>query len=441
MAYKVSELVRNLNNVLRLSNTLCNIEIEGEIVGYLGPNRSGHIYFDLKDESAVIKCMMFASRCTYEYRQIISEGAHVILGGSLNYHRQFGLSFVFERVSEAGEGARLRALLELRREFEELGMFDEMYKKPIPLFPRTIGLITSGTGAAIGDVVTNAKRNDPYVNIIVAPAKLEGDGAAEDVVRAIKLMDAIGPDVILLTRGGGSKDSLWTFNERIVAQAVFDCATPIVSAIGHDRDASLTDDIADHHESTPTGAALFLTENTGKILEYLDGAPGDLTAAMNRQLKDRRSELKQLSSDVRYNSPKSRLERKKKDLEKHREMLKSAMLFSLSGTRKSLADHEVIVRRSMEPMIAGRRSLLEKYSLRIPAYMDAALKKAVSEKDIYVGLLEGLSPVGRLKSGFSYVSDKDGRNVRSVSGIKAGDELNIRVTDGEIEAFVRDIRT
>ena len=414
MAFSVSEIVQNLNNAIRLSSTLSKIEVEGEIVGYNGPNRNGHIYFDLKDEKAVIKCMMFASKCTYEYKQIIREGAHVTVYGSLNYHQQFGLSFVFERVSDSGEGARMRALLELRKELEELGMFDEMYKKDIPRFPRTIGIITSLTGAAVGDVVTNAKKNDPYVQIIVAPALMEGDGAPESVVRAIRAMDSFSPDVILLTRGGGSKDSLWTFNERIVAQAVFDCNTPIVSAIGHDRDRSLTDDIADHYESTPTGAALFLTEQSKALISYLESAPGELNDLMGRLIRDRRAKLKEMYAAVRYSSPQNKLDRKKKDLEKYRMSLDN----------------------SIRSAIREKKSLKDRYSSSLPSLMDRSLKKSSGRLDTYIGKLEGLSPVGRLKSGFSYASDSKGKNVRSVSDVKTGDSISIRVLDGEIHSTV-----
>ena len=414
MAFKVSELVQNLNNAIRLSSSLSKVEIEGEISNYHGPNRSGHIYFDLKDDKAIIKCMMFASRCTYEYKQIIREGAEVVLYGSLNYHQQFGLSFVFERVEDGGEGARMRALEELRKELEELGMFDEMYKKPIPRFPKTIGLITALSGAAISDVVTNARKNNPYVQIVVAPALMEGDGAASEVVRAIKLMDKFAPDVILLTRGGGSKDSLWTFNERDVAQAVFDCETPIVSAIGHDRDHSLTDDIADHHESTPTGAALFLTEDFRDLIAYLDEAPDELLGLMNRKIKDLRGRVREASSLVKYNSPQSRLDRRKKELEKYGLSLKNLM----------------------DQKISADKARLDKSRTVLPARMDRALKKAHYTNDLYIGKLEGLSPVSRLKSGFSYVSDASGNNIRSVTGVKKGDELKIRVTDGEIVSVV-----
>ena len=414
MAYSVSELVQNLNTAIRLSNTLTRIEIEGEIIGYHGPNRNGHIYFDLKDDRSIIKCMMFSSRCTREYMDIIREGAHVSLYGSLNYHQQFGLSFVFERISDGGEGARMRALLELRRELEELGMFDEMYKKPIPRFPRTIGLITSSSGAAIGDVVTNARRNDPFVRIIVAPALMEGEGAAQEVASAIRRLDEYGPDVILLTRGGGSKDSLWTFNERVVAQAVFDCSTPIVSAIGHDRDTSIADDIADHHESTPTGAAMVLTAGTGSLISYLESAPSEMLTLMNRHIRESRNLLKNYSSAVKYGSPESRLERRKKELEKYRKSLVNSMKLTL---------------RSAE----GK---FDRYRVKLPQMMDSSLKKAVRRRDIIAGKLEGLSPVGRLKSGFSYVTDDKGRNIRSIEGLKPGDVLSINVLDGEITSSV-----
>lgn len=417
MAYSVSELVQNLNTAIRLSNTLTRIEIEGEIIGYHGPNRNGHIYFDLKDDRSIIKCMMFSSRCTREYMDIIREGAHVSLYGSLNYHQQFGLSFVFERISDGGEGARMRALLELRRELEELGMFDEMYKKPIPRFPRTIGLITSSSGAAIGDVVTNARRNDPFVQIIVAPALMEGEGAAQEVASAIRRLDEYGPDVILLTRGGGSKDSLWTFNERVVAQAVFDCSTPIVSAIGHDRDTSIADDIADHHESTPTGAAMVLTAGTGSLISYLESAPSEMLTLMNRHIRESRNLLKNYSSTVKYGSPESRLERRKKELEKYRISLVNSMKLTL---------------RSAE----GK---FDRYRVKLPQMMDSSLKKAVRRRDIIAGKLEGLSPVGRLKSGFSYVTDDKGRNIRSIEGLKPGDVLSINVLDGEITSSVTGI--
>ena len=289
-----------------------------------------------------------------------------------------------------------------------------MYKKPVPRFPKTIGLITALSGAAIGDVVTNARKNNPYVQIVVAPALMEGDGAPAEVVRAIKLMDKFAPDVILLTRGGGSKDSLWTFNEREVAQAVFDCETPIVSAIGHDRDRSLTDDIADHYESTPTGAALFLTEDTRDLLGYLDEAPDELLSLMNSRIRDLRVRVREAASQVKYNSPQSRLDRRKKELEKYAVTLKSLMDSRLTEDKAK---------------VDKQRSLL-------PGLMDSSLKRALYKMDLYVGMLEGLSPVSRLKSGYSYVSDSGGRNIRSVTQIQKGDEIRIRVTDGEIASIV-----
>jgi exodeoxyribonuclease VII large subunit len=227
-------------------------------------------------------------------------------------------------------------------------------------------------------------------------------------------MDAFSPDVILLTRGGGSKDSLWTFNERDVAQAVFDCETPIVSAIGHDRDHSLTDDIADHHESTPTGAALFLTEDFRDLIAYLDEAPDELLGLMNRKIKDLRGRVRESSSLVKFNSPQSRLDRRKKELEKYGLSLKNLM----------------------DQKISSDKARLDKSRTVLPARMDRALKKAHYTNDLYVGKLEGLSPVSRLKSGFSYVSDASGKNIRSVAGVKKGDELKIRVTDGEIVSVV-----
>ena len=418
MAYSVSELVSNLNTAIRLSNALSKIEIEGEIIGYKGPNRKGHIYFDLRDEDSIIKCMMFASKCTLEYKEIFRDGVKVTLYGSLNYHPSFGLSFVFERVAETGEGVRKRELLKLRRELEELGMFDEMFKKPIPRFPMTIGLITTHTGTSVGDVAVNARKNNPYISVIVASAQMEGEGAAASVVSAIKLMDAYAPDVIILSRGGGSEDSLWTFNDRDVAQAVFDCNTPIVSAVGHTRDKTLVDDIADKYENTPTGAALVVTQETANLLNYLENAPEELTIMMNRHISSCRKTLKNSLEAIRYNSPENKLARKKKELE----------------------DQKLLLSSLMESKISGYKNALSMYTIQLPPLMDASLKKAVKTRDVYAGSLEGLSPVGRLKSGFSYASDKAGKNIRSIKGVKSGDEISIRVTDGEIISTVKDTK-
>ena len=440
MVYKVSELVQNLNKAISLSNKLSGVMIEGEIVGYKGPNKSGHIYFDLKDDSSIIKCMIFSSKCTMEYKEIIRDGAQVVLTGSLNYHQKFGLSFVFTKISETGEGARQRALLKLREELEELGMFDEMYKKPIPAYPHTVGLITSYNSAAIGDFLTNSKKYYPYIQVVVAYAKMEGDGAAESVVNAIKLMDEYGPDVIVLTRGGGSTDSLWTFNERIVAQAVFDCATPIVAAVGHDRDNTLVEDIADHFESTPTGAAIFLTENYKILIPALMNAPKELTELMNRQIKMKRAELKSYSDGIRYNSPANRLERRKKDLEKYKLTLNSSISAKVSECRRDLEKVRLRMPGLMNDIVTGRKQSLERSKMKLPSLMDSSLKKAKGKRDVYIGKLDGLSPIGRLNSGFSYLSDKDGKNVKSINRVKEGDELTIRVTDGEIISTVSETK-
>jgi len=420
MAYTVSELVKNLNSAIRISKTLYRIEIEGEIVGYNGPNKNGHIYFDLKDkqDASVIKCMMYGSKCTREFFDIIREGAKVTLFGSLNYHERFGLSFVFERISDGGEGARKRALEALRIELEELGMFDEMYKKPLPRFPMTIGLITASSGAAIGDVVASAREYNPFVRIVVCTALQEGETAVSEVVSAIKRMDEYGPDVIILSRGGGSKDSLWTFNDRKVAQAVFDCRTPIISAIGHKRDESITDDIADDHQITPTAAAHKATEGVRDLLSALLSAPDELAVLMKNRISSEKKRLYAASDAIRFNSPISRLERDKKELEKFSTQLPAYMNAKLHAEKQ----------------------MLERYRLKLPPLMGSSLSKAVKKRDVFISSLEGLSPVLRLKSGFSYVQDKDGKNIRSVSGVNAGDELTIRVSDGMISSVVKETR-
>ncbi len=441
MAYKVSELVKNLNSAIRMSRTLSRIEVEGEIVGFNGRNKNGHIYFDLKDkdDAAIIKCMMFSNKVTREYLDIIREGAKVTVFGSLNYHEKFGLSFVFERISDGGEGARKRALEALRRELEELGMFDDMYKKPLPRFPMTIGLITASSGAAIGDVLTSAREYNPYVRVVVRTALQEGETAVREVCDAIRKMDEYGPDVIILTRGGGSKDSLWTFNDREVAQAVFDCRTPIISAIGHQRDESIVDDIADDHQITPTAAAHKATEGVRDLLSILSGAPGELTVLMKNRIASEKKRLSAASDAVRFNSPISRLERDKKELEKFKAQLPSLMNTKLTAGKQAVEKYRLRLPALIDSSVKARKTECDKYRLKLPPMMNASIARAVKKRDVYISRLEGLSPILRLKSGFSYVSDKNGKNIRSVSGIKSGDEIEIRVTDGKISSVVKEV--
>lgn len=353
---------------------------------------SGHIYFTLKDPRGVVNCVMFAgSRAGLSFR--LAEGQQVIVGGNVDVYEREGKYQLYARqILLDGSGQLYERFERLKRELEESGMFSGEYKQPIPRYIRTLGVVTADTGAAVRDIIQIAGRRNPCVQIVLYPAIVQGEAAVPSIVRGIRALERLGVDVMIVGRGGGSIEDLWAFNEREVAQAVFDCSVPIISAVGHETDTTIIDFVADLRAPTPSAAAELAVADIRETLDRIGGYGEELNRRMLRRLRDAREAARLLELQLRAASPAGRI----------REHRMTAM------------NLEERLQERMDRLLQSRKHLLE----------------------ITAERLKGLSPLEKLSSGYSYVTDEEGRNIRSVRQVKAGQSVTVRVSDGSFRAVI-----
>ena len=393
--YSVGQVNTYIRNMFTQDFVLNRVSVRGEISN-LKYHTSGHIYFTLKDASAAIACVMFAgARGGLAFR--MSNGQQVVVDGAVNvYERDGKYQLYATKIRQDGAGELYEKFLELKEELEEMGMFAPEYKQPIPKFVRRLGVVTASTGAAIRDIINIATRRNPGIRIILYPAKVQGGGAAESVAAGLAALDALGVDVIIVGRGGGSIEDLWAFNEETVARAIFSCHTPVISAVGHETDTTIADFVADLRAPTPSAAAELAVADVTAWLQALDEDALQLQRIMQRMIKDARSRLRECELRMRYAKPQQRLMQQKQRLDEYEERLRRAMQSLLEQTRHQLALSEERLRR--------------------------------------------LSPYEKLESGYGCILTEDGRRVRSVSQVAPGEVVQICLADGRMTARIQEVK-
>lgn len=393
--FSVGQINRYVKNMFTQDFILQKIYVKGE-VSNCKYHTSGHIYFSLKDETGVLSCVMFAGhRRGLAFR--MKDGDRVVVGGAVDvYERDGRYQLYAKEISLGGAGALYERFLALKTELEEMGMFAQEYKQPIPAFIHRLGVVTAPTGAAVQDIRNISLRRDPYLQIILYPALVQGEGAADSIVRGIHMLDQAEVDVIIVGRGGGSIEDLWAFNEEKVARAIFECRTPIISAVGHETDFTIADFVADLRAPTPSAAAELAVADFRQILQNIAGLRDRMQKAMQRRAELGRAQLMQYQMRFQYLNPEAKLR----------------------DNRQRLADLDELLRRAMKNRIAEERHML----------------------GIYLERYRGLSPLYKLNQGYSFVSDREGNGIISTKQVHSGDLLEISVTDGVIEAEVRSSR-
>ena len=393
--FSVCQINRYVKNMFTQDFILQKIYVKGE-VSNCKYHTSGHIYFSLKDETGVLSCVMFAGhRRGLAFR--MKDGDRVVVGGAVDvYERDGRYQLYAKEISLEGAGALYERFLALKTELEEMGMFAQEYKQPIPAFIHRLGVVTAPTGAAVQDIRNISLRRDPYLQIILYPALVQGEGAADSIVRGIHMLDQAEVDVIIVGRGGGSIEDLWAFNEEKVARAIFECRTPIISAVGHETDFTIADFVADLRAPTPSAAAELAVADFRQILQNIAGLRDRMQKAMQRRAELGRAQLMQYQMRFQYLNPEAKLR----------------------DNRQRLADLDELLRRAMKNRIAEERHML----------------------GIYLERYRGLSPLYKLNQGYSFVSDIEGNGIISTKQVHSGDLLEISVTDGVIEAEVRSSR-
>ena len=394
-AYSVGQVNRYVKNMFTQDFFLQKIYVKGE-VSNCKYHTSGHIYFSLKDETGTMSCVMFAGH-RRGLAFSMKDGDKVIVGGSVDvYERDGRYQLYAKEITLEGAGALYERYLALKQELEEMGMFAGEYKQPIPKFIRRLGVVTAPTGAAVQDIRNISYRRNPYLQIILYPALVQGADAAESIVKGIRMLDRLNVDVIIVGRGGGSIEDLWAFNEEIVARAIFECRTPVISAVGHETDFTIADFVADLRAPTPSAAAELAVNDYRSVVESVSVYRQRMYRAMSTRLDFYRSRQANFSTKFGYLSPEYRLREQ----------------------RQRLADAESSLQNAMEGKLKENRHRLS----------------------LYVERFTGLSPLRKLNQGFSYVADQEKRTLTSVKQVKNGDTIYISVTDGTIEAKVNSIK-
>jgi len=299
--YSVSQITRLVKGVIESS--FGPVGVRGEISNYV-LHSSGHRYFSLKDEGALLNCVMFRSAGA-ALRFEPEDGMLVEARGSLTVYERGGrYQLRVDEMAPAGVGSLQQAFEALKKKLSEEGLFDEKHKKPLPRFPRTVGVVTSPTGAAIRDILRVMKRRAPYVGVVLKPVRVQGEGAAEEIARAIELFDSTGiADLLIVGRGGGSLEDLWAFNEERVARAIFSARVPVISAVGHEIDFTLSDFVADVRAPTPSAAAEIAVRDNAELLTTLERERARLEAAIRRAIGDRRARVNALATSYGLRRP------------------------------------------------------------------------------------------------------------------------------------------
>lgn len=393
--YSVGQVNTYIKNMFGQDYLLNRLYVKGE-VSNCKYHTSGHVYFSLKDETGAIACVMFAAQRSHmKFR--LSEGQRVIVLGSVKvYERDGKYQLYANEIVLDGVGLLYERFVALKKELEEMGMFAPEYKKPIPAYCKKVGIVTAPTGAAIRDIMNISKRRNPYVQLILYPALVQGEMAVPSIVRGVETLDQMGLDVIIVGRGGGSIEDLWAFNEEEVARAIFHCQTPVISAVGHETDTTIADYVADMRAPTPSAAAELAVYGIREILEKQEA---------------------------------------------YRLQMKQALYHKVQFLRKSLESYEFRL-KAVSPV----QQLLDKRNLTadLQSKLELCMKNNLREKQfllqMYIEKLNGLSPLRKLNQGYSFVADEEGRAVISVEKVKPGDGLTIHVTDGEIKAKVENTK-
>ncbi len=411
--YSVTQINTYIKNLFVRDFVLSRITVRGE-VSNCKYHSSGHIYFTLKDRGGAISCVMFSGqreRLTFR----LQDGQEIDASGQITVYEKSGTYQLYVRDCRlSGAGELYERFLQLKTELAEMGMFDEIYKKPIPRYSRRIGIVTASTGAAVRDIINVATRRDPYVELVLYPARVQGEGAKESIVRGIRQLDKMGLDVMIVGRGGGSIEDLWAFNEECVARAIFEAETPIISAVGHETDFTIADFVADRRAPTPSAAA----ELASFEYDVLEEQFGAYRSALEKEMTQRLQLLK-----ARVNADKERLQRLSPQsvLQNRRQQLDA-----MKGSMRQLIERKTerylqkaertadALRQRMRGVLEDRRHRLQVTAVR----------------------LDGLSPLKKMGGGYGYITDGRGKSIRSVQDVRKGARMMTYVRDGRIVSDV-----
>ena len=390
-AYSVGQVNAYIKNMFAQDFLLHNICVKGE-VSNCKYHTSGHIYFTIKDEKAAMSAIMFSgSRSGLDFQ--MQKGDKVLVTGSIEVYERDGAYQIYARkIEKDGEGSLFLRFEALKRELSEMGMFADEYKKPIPKYVMSLGIVTSSTGAALQDIRNIAARRNPYAQLVLYAALVQGDGSAESIVKGIRALDGLGLDAIIVGRGGGSIEDLWAFNEEIVARAIFDCQTPVISAVGHETDTTIADYAADLRAPTPSAAAELALFQFSDLMEEMRQKKRELDSSMAWKLEAAKNRCHHLERLLQSKNPKNQI-------------------------------HQ------------GRQ-----YALLLEEKLERAMKEKLKQMrhrlELLAGRLDGASPAKKLGGGMAYLLAEDGTRISGAMDVSVGARIRARLKDGTVTARV-----
>lgn len=387
----VSQVNMYIKNMFMRDYKLNDISVKGEISN-CKYHSSGHIYFTIKDKTSQLSCVMFASmRKNLEFK--LEEGQSVIVDGNISVYERDGKYQLYARnITKEGFGKLYEEYEKLKKRLLEEGLFDKSKKRKIPAYAAKIGVVTARTGAVIQDICNVSNRRNPYVQIILYPAKVQGTGAAETIIKGIKYFEKTDVDTIIIGRGGGSIEDLWAFNDEKLARVIAGCKKPIISAVGHDTDTTIADYAADLRAPTPSAAAELAVYSYRETVIALREAGHSLRWQMENILKIKKLKLAGYITVIQHESPKN--------------------------------------------LINDRRMFVADMQEKIENLMRQKLVSSKHQLELYIQEMKGLSPLYKLQGGYAYVSDESGRNIKSVDELKKGEQINLAFKDGYAKAVI-----
>ena len=412
----IGAITRYLKAKFDQDANLQRVYLKGEISNFKA-HTSGHFYFSLKDETSKINAIMFRSNAgKISFKP--SDGMKVLVTGRISvYEASGGYQIYVDEMEEDGIGNLYEAFEKLKQKLSSEGLFDENHKLPIPKYPKRIGVITASTGAAIRDILTTIKRRYPICEVILFPTLVQGEGAKESIVSNILRANDYDLDLLIIGRGGGSIEDLWAFNEEVVARAIFDSKIPIISAVGHEIDFTISDFVADLRAPTPTAAAELAVPNLSDVVKYIDGLVIRLNESINKKVKFQRLYLDSIKNSFVIKNPMILFDNKKQNLDLLVEKINGLIIKNIDNKKEKMD----MIKKS--------------YVIVNPTF----LYKDVRAKLLNItNKLELLNPLGILSRGYS-ITTNNGVSVKSVFEVKKDDILKIRVTDGVIDAKVTNL--
>lgn len=392
--YSVSWVNAYVKGMISQDFMLQSLYVKGE-ASNVKYHSSGHLYFTLKDNKGAMACVMFAgNRKGLNFR--LEEGMQIVVYGSMDvYERDGRYQLYAKEITLAGVGLLYEKFERLKQELEERGMFDPMYKKQLPGYIKRLGVVTAPTGAAVRDIISVTQRRNPGVEIILYPAIVQGDQAVPSIINGIRALEQIGVDVMIVGRGGGSIEDLWAFNEEAVAQAIFDCEIPIISAVGHETDTTIADFVADMRAPTPSAAAELAVFEIERVEEQLQASANRLYSLVQMRLQNYKARVVSYEAGLKTMSPENKLREQRMRLMRLEE--------------------------KMEALIDGRLEFM-RHRLALAA-----------------GKLDGLSPLKKLSSGYAFLRDAEGKSIKDIHDITTEDEVQFHVIGGYAKAKVTEV--